>query len=182
MEKRRYQHGAIRVADRSHIAQHPLAIILLLNLHLRDRNNAGEYLSLRRKTFLTLCAGLGSFAIFLTIASHFTGKRADFANPTGVSEQQWQGQIDDLRVNRRALASAIGTCERSVDDRLSDGRVLQGNIEQLALELGVPPGQAIRAFCGRFFDTVLDQKMSLKDYTRAMAAQPSEVMQTLIRP
>ncbi|URK87359.1 hypothetical protein LP421_28185 [Rhizobium sp. RCAM05350] len=118
---------------------------------------------------------------FLTIASHFTGKQADFADPTGVSEQQWQGQIDDLRVNRRALASAIGTCERGIDDRLSDGRISPADIEQLAVELGVPLGQATRAFCGRFFDAVLDQKMPLKDYTWAIAAHPSDVLLALTK-
>ena len=128
---------------------------------------------------ITLCASLGIVGVFLVFASQFTGQQVDFSDPAGLTEQQWLGKIDDLRVNRLRLARTIGACERDLNDKLNDGTMSQAALEKLATDLKVRPVQAMRAFCGRFIETVVERNMPLKDYLWAIAAPLSEVLQAL---
>jgi hypothetical protein len=134
---------------------------------------------LKNNGLVTLCASLDIVGVFLAFASQFTDKQVDFSDPAGITEQQWLGKIDDLRVNRLRLARTIGACERDLYDKLNDGTMSQADLEQIATDLKVRPVQAMRAFCGRFIETVVERNMPLKDYLWAIAAPPSDVLQAL---
>ncbi|URK87357.1 hypothetical protein LP421_28165 [Rhizobium sp. RCAM05350] len=113
--------------------------------------------------------------------NQFTAKQADFADPTALSEEEWQEHLASLHENRRALARAAGTCERGLDARLAEGRISQVELGRLASQLKVRPIEASRAFCHLFVRDVSVRRPSLQQYNRAITASPLDVLKT-IRP
>lgn len=113
------------------------------------------------------------------LINQFTAKQADFADPTALSEEEWQEHLDGLRENRRALARAAGTCERGLDARLAEGGISRDELSRLASQLKVRPIEASRAFCRLFIADSVERKTPLQQYNWALTASPLDVLKTI---